>query len=271
MQEKAPSVERKLPDFENPPAVETVMGVHFAPITGLQSPYFGLYWARIRGDYPRFEIQPPLMPAAGPDHLISQLRSPVDFPLRSWFFNQDETRLIQVQNNAFLHNWRKTADGNRYLHYDDLRPHFERGWQEFRRFLEDEGLGLPTVSICEVTYVNHIDRGSGWETFADLSRVFPNWSAETSGGVLPSPELVALNTSYPISGTNGHLQIVAQPVVRQHDTKETIQLTVTARCKPSSSLDKDICVCLDEARSWVVKGFTDFTSQEMHKMWGRKI
>jgi uncharacterized protein (TIGR04255 family) len=211
------------------------------------------------------------MPASGPEQLVSQLRSPIEFPSRSWFFNQDETRLIQVQNNVFLHNWRKTANSNEYLHYDDLRPHFEKGWKEFRGFLEGEGLGTPSVSICEVTYVNHIDRGKGWETFADLPRVFPNWSTETSGGVLPSPELVALNSSYPLKEIDGHLQITAQPVVRQSDTKETIQLTVTARCKPSSSSDKDIYLCLDEARSWVVTGFTDFTSQEMHRIWGRKI
>jgi len=257
MLEKIAATDRALPDFENPPAVETLMGVHFAPVEKWKVPHFGLFWARIKEHYPRVEMQPPVIqqPAL----------------LRCWFFNQDETRLIQVQNNLFLHNWRRTARIERYLHYDDLRPHFEREWQAFRKFLEQEGLGAVKASACEVTYVNHIDRGSGWETFADLSNVFPNWSPATSHNLLPPPELVDINASYPLKDVEGHLQISAQPAVRQQDAKETIQLTLTAKYKPSSSSNEDIYHGLDEARRWVVLGFTDFTSPKMHDIWGRKI
>jgi uncharacterized protein (TIGR04255 family) len=203
--------------------------------------------------------------------LASQLfQSFPEVPQRCWFFNRDETRLIQVQDNLFLHNWRKVAPAEEYLHYDDLRPHFERAWQEFRAFSEQEALGALKVSLCEVTYVNHIDRGSGWETFAELSDVFPNWSPKTSANVLPSPEHVAINASYLLNNADGRIYISVQPAIRQSDAKETIQLTVTVRCKPSSSSDKDIYRGLDEARSWVVLGFTDFTGPKMHEIWGRK-
>jgi len=271
MLERTVTASRTLPDFENPPAVETLMGVHFPPIEKWQSPYFGLFWSRIKKDYPRFEIQPPVVAAPTPAMAVAQFQSGFELPTRCWFFNQDETRLIQVQSNLFLHNWRKVGPANKYLHYDELRPIFEKEWQGFHNFLEDEGLGAPRVQICEVTYVNHIDRGSGWETFADLSEIFPNWSPKTSENYLPSPELVAVNTSYALKNDEGRLQINAQPAVRQTDAKETIQLTVTARCKPSSSSSDEICRCLDEARKWVVLGFTDFTSPKMHKIWGRKL
>jgi uncharacterized protein (TIGR04255 family) len=271
MLEKVVAAERTLPDFENPPAVETLMGVHFAPIEKWQAPYFGLFWSRIKKDYPRVEMQPPVVTAPTPEMAAAQFQSRFELPMRCWFFNQDETRLIQLQNNLFLHNWRKVGHADRYLHYGDLRPLFEKEWQGFRNFLEDEGLGAPGIQLCEVTYVNHIDRGSGWETFADLSELFPNWSPKTSEDYLPPPELVAMNASYALGGVEGRLQISVQPAVRQTDAKETIQLTVTARCKPSSSSSEDICRGLDEARKWVVLGFTDFTSPKMHTLWGRKI
>lgn len=267
MLERTVASARTLPDFENPPAVETLMGVHFAPIENWRGPYFGLFWSRIKSDYPRVELQPPIVAAPA----VGLTVSGIELPLRCWFFNQDETRLIQVQNNLFLHNWRKLGQADKYLHYEDLRPLFEREWQGFRGFLEGEGFGAPVVQLCEVTYVNHIDRGSGWETFGELSEVFPNWSPKTSGNYLPSPELVALNASYALKGIEGRLQITAQPAVRQTDAKETIQLTVTARCKPSSSSNEEIYRCLDEARERVVLGFTDFTSPKMHQIWGRKI
>jgi uncharacterized protein (TIGR04255 family) len=271
MWEKVVAAERTLPDFENPPAVETLMGVHFAPIEKWQGPYFGLFWSQIKKDYPKAEVQPPVVAAPTPELVLSQFQSRFELPVRCWFFNRDETRLIQVQNNLFLHNWRKVAHADKYLHYDDLRPIFEREWQAFRNFLDGEGLEAPAVQLCEVTYVNHIDRGSGWQTFADLSQVFPNWSPQTSGNILPAPELVAINASYPLKDVDGRLQITAQPAVRQTDTKETLQLTVTARCKPASYSNQDIYRCLDEARKWVVLGFTDFTSNKMHEIWGRKL
>jgi uncharacterized protein (TIGR04255 family) len=270
MLQKTETALRTLPDFENPPAVETLMGVHFAPIEKWQGPYFGLFWSRIKKDYPRVEIQPPIVTAPTPEMAVAQFQSRCELPMRCWFFNQDETRLIQVQSNLFLHNWRKVARTDKYLHYDHLRPMFEKEWQGFRSFLEGEGLGAPGAQLCEVTYVNHIDRGSGWETFADLSQLFPNWSPKTSEGLLPSPELVAMNASYALKGVDGRLQISTQPAVRQQDAKETIQLTVTVRCKPSSSSNEDIYQALDEARKWVVLGFTDFTSPKMHEIWGRK-
>ena len=268
MLEKTLAAHRTLPDFENPPAVETLMGVHFAPITQWRSPYFGLFWARIRKDYPRAEMREPILPQA-PDLVPAQPQSHWEF-VRCWFFNQDQTRLIQVQSNLFLHNWRKVAAGEKYLHYDDLRPHFDKEWQGFREFLAQESLGNPTVSLCEVTYVNHIDRGKGWESFSDLRDVFPSWSPKTAEGVLPSPELVAINASYPLKDVGGHLLISAQPAVRPQDAKETIQLTITVRCRPASSSDGDIYQGLDQARKWVVLGFTDFTSAKMHKIWGRR-
>jgi uncharacterized protein (TIGR04255 family) len=270
MLEKVVAAERTLPDFDNPPAVETLMGVHFTPIEKWQGPYFGLFWSRIKKDYPRVELQPPVVDAPTPELALAQLQSRMELPVRCWFFNQDETRLIQVQRNLFLHNWRKVERTDKYLHYDNLRPIFEKEWQGFRTFLLDEGLGEPGIQLCEVTYVNHIDRGSGWETFADLSDVFPNWCPATSGNVLPTPQLVAINTSYPLKGVGGRLQINAQPSVRQTDAKETIQLIVTVRCKPSSSSNQDIYRCLDEAHRWVILGFTDFTGRKMHDIWGRK-
>lgn len=268
MLEKPLATQRTLPEFENPPAIETLMGVHFAPIAQWQSPYFGLFWARIKKDYPRIQMQPPILQQMPDPSALPQL--PWEFG-RCWFFNENETRLIQVQNNLFLHNWRKVTPAEKYLHYDHLRPHFEREWEGFRNFLTQEELEAPKISQCEVTYVNHIDRGMGWETFADLSSVFPNWSPATSEGILPSPELVSINASYPLKAVDGSLQINAQPAVRQTDAKETIQLTVTARCKPLSSSDQDVYQSLDEARKWVVLGFTDFTGPKMHKLWGRRI
>jgi hypothetical protein len=182
------------------------------------------------------------------------------------------TELIQVQHDRFVHNWRKVAGAGTYPHYEEyIRPAFERDWQEFFDFLGTEKIGFPGIGQAEVTYVNHIDRGKGWESFADLPKVFPCWAGKSCGDFLPSPESVQLNVSYAMPDERGRLRISLLHAFRSVDAKETLQLTLTAKVKPRTNGATDLLECLNLGREWVVRGFTDFTSKRMHKIWRRKI
>ena len=50
---------------------------------------------------------------------------------------------------------------------------------------------------------------------------------------------------------------------------EVLQLDVSATGRPTSSKTPDILEWLDLGREWVVKGFADFTTPEMHMKWRR--
>jgi uncharacterized protein (TIGR04255 family) len=118
---------RTLPDFDNPPAVETLMGVYFMPLTGWRVPHFGLFWERIRKDYPTVEVRSPII--TGPPGESRELNLPlfeaeINLPVRCWFRNRNETTLVQVQDSCFFHNWRRETNTLPYLHYDELRPTF---------------------------------------------------------------------------------------------------------------------------------------------------
>ena len=49
-----------LPAFDRPPVTEVAIGVQFGTIQELRQPHFGLFWSRIRADYPQVQDQPPL-------------------------------------------------------------------------------------------------------------------------------------------------------------------------------------------------------------------
>lgn len=263
-----------LPDFAQPPAVETLLGFHFKPLSAWSVPHFGLFWREIKASYPKVEVHPPIAsemalrfevdPRKAQFHLTSEM------PVRCWFIHKSETRLIQVQSSVFIQNWRKPSAGSPYLHYDNLRPSFARLWETFREFLRKNAIDQPQVMDCEVTYINHIDRGNGWDRFAELPQITPAWAGLTSGTFLPPPLSVSIDAFYPIGDNAGRLEIMLQPGVRKADGKETIQLVLTARCKPQSSETKDLMKCLDLGREWVVRGFTDFTSMSMHDIWGMR-
>ena len=50
------------PKFKNPPVVETVLGVQFRAISKMRMAHCGVYWDRIRQDFPAAEERPVLPP-----------------------------------------------------------------------------------------------------------------------------------------------------------------------------------------------------------------
>jgi len=271
-----PNTSTPLPEFEDPPVIETVLSVEFAPLEAWKIPQFGLFWNDLRTDYPRFEIQPPL---ATPEEartkedriLQAVLVEFMPHPLvRCWYIHADGARLLQVQSDRFIHNWRKGDDSAAYPRYDTIRPMFEREWARFVAFLTREKLGAPEPMRCEVTYVNHLVKGREWNSLADLAKVFAPWSGRTTNGWLPAPNGFAINVCFPIPEEKGSLTIQTQMAVRKSDKKDIVQMTLTARGRPASPAIADVLNWLDLGREWVVRGFADFTSPDMHKLWRRK-
>ncbi|MDZ4820639.1 MAG: hypothetical protein SGJ20_16870, partial [Planctomycetota bacterium] len=155
-------------------------------------------------------------------------------------------------------------------HYNEsIRPAVMREWERFRQFLQRHELGMPAITQCEVTYVNHLEIGKGWKSLADLPDVFSGWSGRTSGRFLPVPESVTLNVRYMLPDKKGRLRISASPAIRREDAIELIHLELTARGYPGASDDKSVFEWIDMGREWIVRGFTDFTSEKMHAVWSR--
>lgn len=259
---------RTLPDFEKPPAIETAVGVRFTPIAGWNVFHYGLLLQEFRDDYPVQELRPPLGNVA-----IQLPTMDADFsgiPVRCWFINEENTELVQVQNDCFIRNWRKTEEFPNYLHYEFVRPRFQRDWAKFRAFLEKSKLPSPDVWQCEVSYINQFIRGREWQNFDDLSQLFPVWSSGIRSQLLGKVQTSTFAIAYTLPDERGTLQFVSQPGVRKDDGTEVIQLAITALGRPASSTENDILEWLDFGRSAVVQGFNDFTSEYAHTVWRKK-
>lgn len=264
-------------DFASPPVNEAVLSIQFAPIPKFGLPHLGLYWQRIREEFSRFESQPVLasvteqfdVPVRGARFGIQLISQP---EYRCWFLNDNGTRLLQVQQDRFIHNWRQVSDEQEpYPRYPAIRETLKTQWTRFTEFLASEMLDSPQVNQLEVTYVNHIDYNKGWKDYGDLQNVVALWSGRGTDGFLPSPERVSMDAHYRLPDKRGRLYITAIPVIRARDSQEVLQLTLTVRGAPKSSSLEDILEWMDFGRMWVVKGFADFTAKEMHKLWGRKL
>ncbi|NQT38585.1 MAG: TIGR04255 family protein, partial [Planctomycetes bacterium] len=172
-----------LPKFRNPPVVETVLGVQFDPLPKFGNAHLGAFWKRLDGDWPDVSDMPSLEPeferfgegkgwlAAGLKLKLSQ--SPES---RLQIRNGSNDRMIQVQNGRLHYNW-LGHEGKPYPSFEQVEPDFQRALAAFRQFLAQESLGELQPNQWEVTYVNHIPKGSVWNDPHDWVGLFPSLAA----------------------------------------------------------------------------------------------
>lgn len=257
-----------LPKFDNPPVIETVLGVQFKPLVGWQTQHIGLYGSRIRSNFPEIQVHPPLPDSKElfGDHADGQQSirfsfSPLMIP-RAWFIGRHGW-LVQVQDSKFFSNWRKEHGGGKYPEYKAFKEHFSKEYARFCDFLRHEKVGIPEIEQVEVSYINHIVDYDSWND------VFPVWSRRKRG-FLPDAYAIEIREVFPIDTDKGRLYLRAEPVIRHTDGKEVIQFTLTAKVLVASKDDQEISNHLRLAHDWVVKGFADYTTEEMHAKWMRR-
>jgi uncharacterized protein (TIGR04255 family) len=272
---------RNLPDFENPPLSEVALSVQFEPLEQLRTPQIGLLWSEFRGAFPLTEEHPPLdsvietfgvARTSQPEMHLRMFQTP---PVgRVWFLNQRGSELIQVQQDRFIHNWRKAGEGDAYPRYEPIRDTFRSELARFQAFLNRENLGQIVPNQCEVSYVNHIMAGNGWDTHGQLGNVLTVFRTAYSDDKLSEPEDVRLALRYVIRNDSGEpvgrLNISALPVFRRNDNQPMLELTLTARAKPLGEGIDDITRCLDVGRATIVRAFASVTTPAMHQIWERK-
>jgi uncharacterized protein (TIGR04255 family) len=262
-----------LPDYDSPPAIETLMGFHFAHYANFNVLHLGKLWALFERKYPKGQLVPPII---DPSQVMQGAVDLAQMPFRAMFTDSADSELVQVQPSLFLRNWRKTSENISYTHYKDLKPKFESDWATFTSFLASNGLPQPRVFQTEVTYVNHLVRGVLWESYGDLPKLLkpfaPRSGVKENGRhyeFLPAASGVSLNLVYNLNDSGVTLQISCNSAVR-NDGFEVIQLTVSAKADTSRPGNSSIWEMLDRCHDSVILGFDDITTDEAHAKWGKQ-
>lgn len=271
------SQERTLPDYKYPPVNEVVLGVQFDTLGGFSAVHPGLFWQKIRDDYPRHSVHPQIAssketfegPIAQPG--IEAVISNTPPMPRSWFLDDPENHLIQLQSNRFLHNWKKMTGEEDYPHYSNIFPEFKKQWLVFLDFVSEENLGDVNLNHWEVTYVNYICQGTGWNDLGDIHKIFPFLSNNVLEDHLKTPERLNIALTYAYPGELARLYIEISTVYRKSDKSPLIHFKLTARGQLITNDNEELYKKLDFGREMIVKNFTDLTSSESHKLWERTV
>ena len=170
--------------FENPPINEVVISTYLnPPISDLRSEHIGLFWQRIKDEFPVVRQQPPV-------GIRPELSDKEPFPMpRYWFIADDEVNLIQIQKNAFMFNWRR-RDHEYPRFHGNIKPAFDHYYSLFSEFIRREiGIAEPSIELCELNYINALEHCEFWAGPQETKTVIPSFSIVAPGiNVLGSPD-----------------------------------------------------------------------------------
>lgn len=269
-----------LPDFQNPPVIEVVLGIQFERLSKFQTVHAGYLWDEFRAEFPRAQEHSALDPTfetfgtrPGAEGLKLELISgPPPFP-RLWFLNDAETQLIQFQPDRFIHNWRKVEEGDEYPRYEAIKTRYLEELETLIRFCGRRELGELRPNQCEITYVNHITSENGEDLCAHPEKVFQFLGAEAAPPIFTDLEGARFQLRFTLFSDDkqriGRLHVNAQPAVTEEGAA-VIALTLTARGSPTAPTLEAASQFLDLGRDKIVRGFTRLTTEAMHRRWRRR-
>jgi uncharacterized protein (TIGR04255 family) len=256
-----------LPSYKNPPVNEVVCGLRFDNPDKLRIPHIGFLWDKFRADYPIIQHAPPIASAKG-EILVDQATG---MPLpRVWFINRSDDQLIQFQCDRFYFNWRKRQ--NDYPRYDHVIKSFESVLNEIVIFFDELEFGELRPIEYELSYINHIPKGQGWNTIDDLPRIFLDHAWEkTKERFLPKPEKVSWQKEFLLPEKKGHLIVSCKQAIQKEDKVPLLVLELKTRGIDESATKDRMREWFDLAHEWIVRGFTDLTTPEIQKrIWERE-
>lgn len=260
--------EASRPSFDNPPVVEVVCAIEFLTLGGMQAPHFGLFWSSIKDRFPRCVSAIPLgTPQPDGSFLVDLGQFP---PLpRLQFHSESGDALVQMQTDRFIFNWKRVDAQAPYPRFPNVLQQFQELFARFTEFCAVEKIGEIQPTQLEVTYVNHIPVGVGWESFAEVGRVLPDVAWRTDARYLPSAAGFTWRTRFNMDG--GALHVTAQSATRTTEPAgQLLRLDLTARGSCAGKSLDDVWVLFAKANEWIVKGFIDVTSPEMQQtIWRR--
>jgi uncharacterized protein (TIGR04255 family) len=257
-----------LPSYRQPPVTEVAVGLQYSSSLNLSLRDLFRIHASFEDRYPGLEEYAPLpkiVPAEDAQTVqfaFGQMTKAV-LP-RLWFIGESPTELVQLQHDRFVFNWRKTAESDPYLRFDHhVRPAFVDAHRRLLLGLEEADIAEPAIESIDVAYVNAIPLEAG-DSCGAVLRILQR---DQKRGFLPEATGLQMQLIYSIPDLDaGSLTITIQSAERVEDRAPTILMHLNVRAMAAGDFEQAL-VSIGVARRWIVNGFTDLTTDEMHERW----
>lgn len=260
--------------FDRPPVVETVLGVQFAPLPKLTTAILAAFWKELGENWPDITVVPELVPqfetfgdiSAWQGGFLRLSQTPLAcFQIK----NAQGDRMVQIQNGRFHYNWLGQS-GQPYPRYESVRPECHDVLERFQKLLAAKEIGTIVPNQWEITYVNHMPRGTVWAEPKDWVSLFRGLPAAFVASDVTKLEGFGGHWHLEIAPRRGRLHIEVQHRFLKPERKqEILQATLTARGPTKEDLDWK--QGLNLGHDVIVTTFEAMTSEKAHEYWGRKV
>jgi uncharacterized protein (TIGR04255 family) len=269
-----------LPNYTDPPVDEVAIALQFAPVPNFSDSVIADFFQRVRDAYPNFQYQPRfdfpvehLAEPAAPQAMINlnPIFAPMTAPQmgnRTWLVSEDESSLIQLQDNWFAHNWRHRLAA--YPQFESILAEFRTRYEQFKELLAALGITSLQVFQVEVTYTN-------WITDLDISEFLgPAETARIRRQTFSDPpEQQFWAASYLIRAGDspvGRLRVSCNTAMRFQSGHApngvAFQLSFKAPTPPGVT-EPHVFSLIGLGRESILNAFTDLTTETAHAHWGR--
>jgi uncharacterized protein (TIGR04255 family) len=265
-----------LPEYDRPPVDEAAIAIQFPQIQGYSRELVGAFCQASKDEYPVFDdSQPRVEPAI--ESLNVQVRPAVPTMViggpgreRTWVVSEDDTRLLQLQDNMYVCNWRRRRSSDEYPRFEPLWNRFWTGFNRLRRLVAEQGLPSIQVRQIEVTYINWIVDMPSTQFLSVLGG-----TDLTGVSSLGAPEDQALLARYLMRDAGnpfGRLLLSCQPALRADEffPGPGYQFSLTARVPltPATRSNEELARLIFQCRVTIVEAFTKLTGASAQESWG---
>ncbi len=262
-----------LPSFKNPPLLEVVAGVQFDSSLGFQTLDIADIWHDFgKEEFETYREMPPLDPYVENNTKIIELSDLL--PMRRyWFERKKKDKLIQIQRDRFIYNWRRPLenmdDTNCYPRYENVvKKEFFEYYKSFQNTLSNKGIKGFNPSFMELSYINLIDMPEGGLSY--INSIFKDINWDRKSHILSAPESMQHRWLFQIPEMPLMLTSDLSTKQRAFDGKTVLQYEMTVRGPVNVNSNEDMLQWFDTARLWIIHSFKDTTTEIMHTKWGIK-
>lgn len=239
--------------LKNPPLNEVVFGIQFKGGILTSKRIHDIYNKCFAEDYPEIkeEDKLPSIVEQVNGRNVQLLNSRES---RKQFIHKDDDKVIQIQPDKLLFNWRKGLNLREY-------PHFESTYKQFLdNILENEEFSnyLGHINQYELTYFDHIESYSFKEGLYDVSSIF-NWF-----NIKSNPRNIDFSFSLYNNAVNGNISVNIKSAIRRQDNKPIIVFETTVRGYVEKMTINNWFM---NARKLIVDLFFDSISEKTIRLW----
>ncbi|MEI2693878.1 MAG: TIGR04255 family protein [Saprospiraceae bacterium] len=240
--------------LKNAPVVEVVIGAQFSE-SALPNQLIFDFYQKIRNQFPLIQEHPPLLSIIEKINEKNENYLTQNILSRKFFLTQDQTKLIQIQPNRLLLNWRKNTENTEYPHFNNVLNEFLNIYTKINQIMQIDNY----LNQLEVTYVDHIiledfDKVdfnlTGILSVYNFSRTVKNFEGQIS---------------FPIGSINGNIILNIKNAIRNSDQKKLFVVETTCRgFNQAYSIQK----WFDLAHNELVSFFEEILTPLTKSKWG---